>query len=130
MWGQNTEQCKGLSAGDVINVTNVTTNQHHETVLLDSTGLTRVHKVHTFGKRKVRINIIGIKKATKRETHLDAELNQQVHSFVVASGLLAKTFGFKLRGNFKERVLGELPLAVDAVIQGSKINKLSTAENM
>ncbi|XP_041807510.1 uncharacterized protein LOC121616777 isoform X2 [Chelmon rostratus] len=52
MWGEETKQCKGLSVGDVI-------------------------KVQSVGIQNVSIELIGIIKATKKETHLEAVLNQQ-----------------------------------------------------
>lgn len=45
MWGESTNQCKGLSAGDVIKVTNMKINQYFENVSLNSTASTRLHKV-------------------------------------------------------------------------------------
>lgn len=45
MWGEETKQCKGLSVGDVIKVTNVKTNQYYETVSLSSNALTKIQKV-------------------------------------------------------------------------------------
>ncbi|XP_076606840.1 uncharacterized protein LOC143332890 [Chaetodon auriga] len=127
MWGEETKQCKGLSVGDVIKVTNMKINKYYETVSLNSTGFTQIHKVQSTGIQNVSFEIVGIIKATKKETHLEACFNQHVHTFVVASPLLAKAFGFKLEGDYKELFLGELPFSADAVIKGNKIEKIQAA---
>ncbi|XP_045896615.1 uncharacterized protein LOC123963658 [Micropterus dolomieu] len=126
MWGENTKQCKGLSVGDVIKVTNARTNQYHETVSLNSTGFTRIHKVQSAGIQKVRIEILGIVKATKKGTELEVNFNQQMTTLHVSSARLAKAFDLKLDG-FKEILLNKMPLSADAVIQGSKIKEITAA---
>ncbi|XP_070773864.1 uncharacterized protein [Enoplosus armatus] len=127
MWGEVTNQCKELSVGDVIKVTNLKRNQHYDTVSLNSTGFTRIQQVHSVGIQNERIQIEGLIKATKKETHLEAAFNQQVHTFVVASRLLAKAFDFKLEGDFKGRLLDKMPLSADAVIKGNKIIEITAA---
>ncbi|XP_038564793.1 uncharacterized protein LOC119895622 isoform X2 [Micropterus salmoides] len=126
MWGENTKQCKGLSVGDVIKVTNARTNQYHETVSLNSTRFTRIHKVQSAGIQKVRIEILGIVKATKKGTELEVNFNQQMTTLHVSSASLAKAFDLKLDG-FKEILLNKMPLSADAVIQGSKIKEITAA---
>ncbi|XP_044077204.1 uncharacterized protein LOC122887768 isoform X2 [Siniperca chuatsi] len=128
MWDENTNQCKDLAVGDVVKVTNVKTGHYHGTVSLSSTGFTRIHKVHSAGIQNVRLEIIGIIKAIKKETHLEAEFDLQVHTFVVASRLLAEAFGFKLEGDFKQRLLDKIPFSADAVIKGSKITKITAVQ--
>ncbi|XP_070839622.1 uncharacterized protein [Chaetodon trifascialis] len=127
MWGEETKQCKGLSVGDVIKVTDVKINKFHETVSLNSTGFTQIQEVQSIGIQNVSFEIVGIIKATKKETHLEACFNQQVHTFVVASRLLAEAFGLKLEGDYKEMFLGELPFSADAVIKGNRIKKIKAA---
>ena len=78
----------------------------------------------------MRIEIIGIIKAIKKETQLQAEINQQVHTFVVASPLLAKAFGLKLDGDFKQSLLDVMPLSAEAVIKGTRIQRLTAASKM
>lgn len=84
-------------------------------------------QVHSAAVKNVRILIIGITKANKKETHLEAEFNSQVQAFVVASHLLAKAFGVRLEGDFEERLLQKMPLSADAEVQGSEIVKISAA---
>ncbi len=45
MWGEETKQCVGLSAGDIIKVINLKTNKYYEDVSLNSTILTKIQKV-------------------------------------------------------------------------------------
>lgn len=42
MWGENTKQCKGLSVGDVIKVTNMKLNMYYDNVSLNSTAHTEI----------------------------------------------------------------------------------------
>ncbi|XP_049897339.1 uncharacterized protein LOC126388324 isoform X1 [Epinephelus moara] len=130
MWGDATEQCKGLSPGDVIKVSNMKTKKYYDNISLDSTGYTRIDKVQSVGTHNAKIQVMGIIKATKKETHLEAEFNQQVHTLVVASRLLANAFGFDLKGDFKESLLNKMPLSADAEIQGQKITKITAVEEM
>ncbi|XP_078121850.1 uncharacterized protein LOC144527577 [Sander vitreus] len=118
MWGDATEQCNGLSVGDVVKVTNMKIHQFFETTL-NSTVYSRIEKVQSVGTKNVRIEIIGILKANQEETYLEAEFKNQPHMFVVDSPLLAKTFGFKLDEDFEESLLDEIPLSADAEIQGT-----------
>lgn len=84
--------------------------------LLMSISLLQVQSV---GTKNVRIEIIGIIKASQEETYLEAEFNNQPHMFVVDSLLLAKTFNFKLDEDFEESLLDKIPLSADAEIQGT-----------
>lgn len=45
MWGDATEQCKGLSPGDAIKVSNMKTKKYYDNISLDSTVYTRIDKV-------------------------------------------------------------------------------------
>ncbi|TDH05428.1 hypothetical protein EPR50_G00142580 [Perca flavescens] len=118
MWGDAIEQCKGLLVGDVVKVTNMKIHQFFETTL-NSTVYSRIEKVQSVGTKNARIEIIGIIKASQEETYLEAEFNNQPHTFVVDSPLLAKTFGFELDEDFEESLLDKIPLSADAEIQGS-----------
>lgn len=71
-----------------------------------------------------RIEIKAISKANKTCTHVVAEFNQQLQTFVVASQLLAKAFGVKLDENFKQKLVDKLPLSTVAETQGNKIHKI------
>ncbi|XP_037605146.1 uncharacterized protein LOC119476042 [Sebastes umbrosus] len=131
MWDEGaTQQCEGLSVGDVIKVSNLRTNLYCGTTTLNSTGFTKIDTVQSVGIQNVRIEIMGIMKANKKETQLEAEVNQRVHTFVAASRLLAKAFGFKLDGGFKDRLLDKIPLSADAEIQGNQIKKITAALKM
>lgn len=78
------------------------------------------------GIQKVRIEILGIVKATKKGTELEVNFNQQMTTLHVSSASLAKAFDLKLDG-FKEILLNKMPLSADAVIQGSKIKEITAA---
>ncbi|XP_031162584.2 uncharacterized protein LOC116054974 [Sander lucioperca] len=45
MWREATEQCKGLSKGDVVKVTNMKTKEYFGKISLNSTGNTRIEKM-------------------------------------------------------------------------------------
>ncbi|XP_051250902.1 uncharacterized protein LOC127360497 isoform X2 [Dicentrarchus labrax] len=132
MWRDKTEQCKGLSVGDVVKVANVKTSYYFKTVSLNSTGFTRIHKVQSVGVQEMKIEIIGIIKAVKKETHLEAEVefNKEVHTFVVASKLLAKAFNLKLEKDFKQSLLDKIPFSANAEIHGSRIKKITAKINL
>ncbi|XP_074466671.1 uncharacterized protein LOC141752551 [Sebastes fasciatus] len=128
MWDEGaTQQSEGLSVGDVIKVSNLKTNQYFGTTTLNSTVCTKIDTVQSVGIQNVRIEIMGIMKANKKETQLEAQVNQHVHTFVAASRLLAKAFGFKLDGGFRESLLDNIPLSADAEIQGNQIKKITAA---
>uniref|UniRef100_UPI0037E87D32 uncharacterized protein n=1 Tax=Semicossyphus pulcher TaxID=241346 RepID=UPI0037E87D32 len=127
IWGDETQQSKDLTVGDVIKITNIKSHQFHETRSMNSTVFTKIHKVKSAGVHQENIQIIGIIKATKKETQLEAEFNQQVHTLVVASKLLAKEFDIKLDGDFNENLLKKLNLNAEAEIKGNRIKKITAA---
>lgn len=45
MWRDHTKQCKGLSVGDIIKITNMKISKYYENTSLNSTGFTKIHKV-------------------------------------------------------------------------------------
>ncbi|XP_005751283.1 uncharacterized protein LOC102207572 [Pundamilia nyererei] len=124
VWGENTQQCKGLLVGDIVKVTNVKTNYFRGVTSVNSTPFTRIRKVCSASFQTGRIEIKAISKANKTWTHVVAEFNQQLQTFVVASQLLAKAFGVKLDENFKQKLVDKLPLSTVAETQGNKIHKI------
>ncbi|XP_034539521.1 uncharacterized protein LOC117812720 [Notolabrus celidotus] len=130
LWGEETKLCKDLSLRDTVKLTNMRTNDYYGEKTLNSTGFTKVHMVQTLGIQNVKIEIIGIQKATKKETHLEANFNQQLHIFVVASSLLAKELDIKLGGDYQERLLEKLLFIADVEIKGYRIKKLKVAGMM
>ncbi|XP_068587880.1 uncharacterized protein [Cebidichthys violaceus] len=131
MWDEGAVgECRGLSVGDVVKLANMKTHKYYEDVSLNSTASTRIIKVQSVGVQNERIEILGIKKATKKETQLDAEIDHQLHTFVVATRLLAKTVGFKLTGDFKGSLLDKLPFSADAEIRGNEIIKITAASKV
>uniref|UniRef100_UPI003AAFC45E uncharacterized protein n=1 Tax=Centroberyx gerrardi TaxID=166262 RepID=UPI003AAFC45E len=124
LWGDRANQCPA-AVGDSVRVTNVKTNHYMETVSLNSTGLTRVYKVEAAAVQTGTVEIIGIIKASKMETKLEAELDQQLKTLVVASELLAKAFGIKLGGDFEEKLLDKMPLSAEVEIQGNRITAIT-----
>ncbi|XP_029375486.1 uncharacterized protein LOC115054398 [Echeneis naucrates] len=128
LWGNHIQQLRGISDGDVIKVLNVNINRYFDSVSLNSTDHTRIIKSEQAPARNVNMKIIGITTANKTETHLKAEIMGKVETFVVTSTLLAKAFGVKLQGNFKDRLIRIMPLSAAAEIRGSKINKITAAK--
>ncbi|XP_074527647.1 uncharacterized protein LOC141791266 [Halichoeres trimaculatus] len=124
MWGEVTEQCKDLSLGDVVTMTNVRTNHYCGDITLNSSAFTKIYKVKTLGIQEVKIEVIGITKATKRTTHLEAEFNQQVHTFVVGSALLMKELDIKASGGLQDSLVDKVPFTADAEIKGNTIKKI------
>ncbi|XP_071393300.1 gamma-interferon-inducible protein 16-like isoform X2 [Centroberyx affinis] len=124
LWRDQADQCTA-EVGDSVRVTNVKTDHYMETVSLNSTGLTRVYKVQAAAVQTETVEIIGIIKASKKETWLEAELDQELKTLVVESKLLAKTFGIRLEGDFEERLLDKMPFSAEAEIQGNKITAIT-----
>ncbi|KAM6984327.1 uncharacterized protein LKV04_012065 [Tautogolabrus adspersus] len=130
MWGEETKLCKGLSVGDIVKLTNMRTNEYYGEVKLNSTAYTKLQKVKTVGFQNVKIQIMGILKAIKKETRLEAEIHQQVQTFVVASKLLAEELNIKLERDYRERLLDKIPLIADVEIAGNRIKKIKAAKKM
>lgn len=86
-------------------------------------------QVQSVGIQKGRIKIVAVAKVTKRETHLDVEFNQQLHTFVTSTQLLAKAFDVKLEGDFKQSLLSKVSLSAEyeVEIRGNKIHKITAA---
>ncbi|KAK2882269.1 uncharacterized protein [Channa argus] len=125
MWGENTEQSKGLLIGDSVKLLNVKINRYFENISLNSTSFTRLVKVQSTGIRNERIEILGIVKAKRTNTHLEVDLHDRLHTFVVSSKLLAKAFDFKLDADIKKSLLDKMPLSADVQIQGEKIKEIT-----
>ncbi|XP_067465074.1 uncharacterized protein [Thunnus thynnus] len=130
LWGKDTAQLRGISDGDFVRVTNVKTSHYYETVSLNSTDFTRIFKIQSAPIQNVTIEIIGIIKANMMETQLEASFNDQVETFVVSSKHLAKAFGVRLDGDFKNRLIKKNSLYAKVEIQGSKIKTITAAEEM
>ncbi|XP_041658033.1 uncharacterized protein LOC121519256 [Cheilinus undulatus] len=123
MWGEETQQSKGLSVGDVVKLTNMKVNNYYDE--LNSTGSTKTEKVESVGIQSTKMKIIGIQKAIKKETRLEGDVGGEVHTFVVSSKLLAKALGIELDCDYKENLLDKLPFQADVEIKGNKIKKMT-----
>lgn len=79
----------------------------------------------------MKIEIVGIIKAQKRETQLEVKLDQKIQTLMVASKLLAEAFGLSLKEDFQEQLLRALraPMLAEAQIEGNKIKKITGREN-
>ncbi|XP_042287069.1 uncharacterized protein LOC121910104 [Thunnus maccoyii] len=130
LWGKDTAQLRGTSDGDFVRVTNVKTNHYYKTVSLNSTDFTRIFKIQSAPIQNVTIEIIGIIKANMMETQLEASFNDQVETLVVSSKHLAKAFGVRLDGDFKNRLIEKNSLYAKVEIQGSTIIRITAAEEM
>lgn len=73
----------------------------------------------------MKLEIVGIHKYTKKKTHLEVMINEQVRTMIVSSQLLAATFLLTLDSKFKDSLLEVIPLQADAVIQGNEIKKMT-----
>ncbi|XP_042287067.1 uncharacterized protein LOC121910102 [Thunnus maccoyii] len=130
LWGRDTAQLRGTSDGDFVRVTNVKTSHYYETFSLNSTDFTRIYKIKSAAMQNATIEIIGIIKANNMETQLEASVNNQVETLVVASKLLAKVFGVRLEGDLKNRLVQKIPLSAHVDIQGSTIKTITEAKEM
>ncbi|CAK6979984.1 Hypothetical predicted protein [Scomber scombrus] len=96
MWGEDTEQIKDISVGDVVKVTNVKTSHYHSTVSLNSTGFTRILPIERAPVQKARIEIQAIQSTDPTQTFLEAVYNGLIDTFVVSTQLLASEFKLRL----------------------------------
>lgn len=80
--------------------------------------------------QNVRIEIIGITKADRLQTELEAEISGNLQTLVVDSSLLAKVFEVKLNGDLEEKLLHEMPFSAKVEIKGSKINQIRAARRI
>ncbi|XP_030603069.1 uncharacterized protein LOC115792608 [Archocentrus centrarchus] len=131
LWGEDIKQLRGKSHGDVVRVTNVRTSRFHDAVSLNSTTFTRIFQVQSAAVQNVTIKIIGIIKASRTQTELDAQISgREVQTFVVDSSLLADVVGVRLEGDFEDRLLSKMPFSADVEIEGNKINKMNAVNEM
>ncbi|XP_030009147.1 uncharacterized protein LOC115432446 [Sphaeramia orbicularis] len=130
LWGEHIQQLRGKSERDSVRVTNVKTKHYYGTTTLNSTLYTRIVTVQSAPVQNVSIEIVGVIKAGKLKTHLEAELNEEVQTLVVGSKHLAAAFGITLDENFEEKLLERIPLSAKAEIKGSKINAITATENV
>lgn len=86
-------------------------------------------QVYKVGSRNVKIEIVGITKALKRQTQLEVHLDQKVQTLMVASKLLAEAFGLTLGKNFKSQLVSALPMLAEAVIEGNEIKTITPSQN-
>ncbi|XP_078786660.1 uncharacterized protein LOC111948682 isoform X6 [Oryzias latipes] len=125
LWGQDIQQLRDVSVGDLVRVTNVTTNHYHETISLNSTDFTRIFKLQSTSYKDVQIEIIGVKSSGVQQTEVDAGINGQVNTFIVDSAVLAEELGIQQGSDFEERLLEKIPYSAEAEIKGNTILKLS-----
>lgn len=81
-------------------------------------------QVYKVGIRNMKIEIVAIIKAQKRETRMEVKLDQKIQTLMVASKLLAEAFGLSLEEDFQEQLLRALPMVAEAQIEGNKIKKI------
>lgn len=72
----------------------------------------------------LRVLIQGLGKADETQTQLEAQVGDQMKTFVVASKHLAETIGVTLHGEFEKKILENIPLEAEVEIQGRKMNKI------
>ncbi|CAJ1063688.1 uncharacterized protein LOC117812720 [Xyrichtys novacula] len=112
MWAGETKHCGKSSLGDVVELINVRTNTFLKNTTLNSTKFTKVHKVKTLGIQRVKLKICGIVNANKRTTHLEAEYEERLHTFDVATQLLVKELAIKPNQDLTESLLEKLPFVM------------------
>ncbi|XP_037834830.1 uncharacterized protein LOC108251084 isoform X2 [Kryptolebias marmoratus] len=130
LWGEDTAQLRGTSVGDFVRVINVKTRSYNNTMSLNSTDSTRILKVQKAAVQDVTMLVIGIVKAGRTSTELEADISGEVTTFTVSSSLLAKVFGVRLGGDFEDRLLDILPFSAEATIQGNQIQNLEASKEM
>ncbi|XP_023818547.1 uncharacterized protein LOC101161326 isoform X3 [Oryzias latipes] len=124
LWGQDIQQLRDVSVGDLVRVTNVTTNHYHETISLNSTVFTKIFKLQSTSYKDVQIEIIGIKSAGVQQTEVDVWINGEVNTFIVDSAVLAEELGIQQGSDFEERLLEKIPHPAEVDITGNTILKL------
>ncbi|RVE63411.1 hypothetical protein OJAV_G00135770 [Oryzias javanicus] len=124
LWGKDIQHLKSVSVGDTVKVTNVKTNHYYDTVSLNSTDSTRIFKLNSATLQDVQMKIIGIKKAGKLQTELEAVRDEVAQTFSVKSAVLAEALGILQGSDFKKRLLEKIPYSVKAEIKGDMILKL------
>lgn len=82
-------------------------------------------QVDKVGICNVNIEIVGIIKAQKSQTHLEVKLDQKDRPLVVASKLLAEALGLTLGENFQSQLVSAIPVLAEAIIDGIKIKKIT-----
>ncbi|KAM4545153.1 uncharacterized protein PAE49_017854 [Odontesthes bonariensis] len=127
LWGEDTKHLSGISEGDTVRVNNVKTNIFRSTVSLNSADLTSIVKVQSASVQSVSLLIVGITEAGREVTELDADINNQIKTLVVASQMLADVFGVQLDDNFQDTLVEKLPFSGKAEIRGNKIEHLEAA---
>lgn len=93
--------------------------------MLSSSVFSVCVQVDKVGIRNVNIEIVGVIKAQKIQTHLEVKLDQKVQSLVVASKLLAEALHLTLGENFQSQLVSAIPVLAEAKIDGNKIKKIT-----
>lgn len=72
--------------------------------------------------QNISVEVIGVVHSSQKETQLEVEFNKEVASLFIQSRVLAQALGIRLEGDFKERLLDQIPLSAKVEIKGNRIN--------
>ncbi|TDH05402.1 hypothetical protein EPR50_G00142620 [Perca flavescens] len=84
----------------------------------------KTFKVPSAAVQTGRIQIMGIKKSNKTNTHLVVEFNKRKRNVFVTTRLLANAFGLKVEDDFERRLRYQMPLTAEAKLQGKKVTDI------
>ncbi|XP_039632757.1 uncharacterized protein LOC120543671 isoform X2 [Perca fluviatilis] len=84
----------------------------------------KTFKVPSAAVQTGRIQIMGIKKSNKTNTHLVVEFNKRKRNVFVTTRLLANAFGLKVDDDFERRLRYQMPLTAEAKLQGKKVTDI------
>lgn len=122
LWDKDIQQLRDKIVGDIVRVTNVRTSRYYDTTSLNSTFYTRIIKVSGAAVQNISVEVIGVVHSSQKETQLEVEFNKEVASLFIQSRVLAQALGIRLEGDFKERLLDQIPLSAKVEIKGNRIN--------
>ncbi|XP_034746767.1 uncharacterized protein LOC117956033 [Etheostoma cragini] len=71
-----------------------------------------------------RIQIVGIKKSNKTNTHLVVEFNGRKRTVFVRTRILAIAFGLEVDDGFERRLRYQMPLTAEAKLHGKKVTEI------
>ncbi|XP_078122672.1 uncharacterized protein LOC144528097 isoform X7 [Sander vitreus] len=104
------------------------TEEHDSSLKLAASSKT--FKVQSAAVQTARIQIVGIKKSNKTNTHLVVEFNGRTRNVFVTTRLLANTFGLEVDDDFKRRLRYQMPLTAEATLQGKKVTDIKKMDSV
>ncbi|XP_035846722.1 uncharacterized protein LOC118492966 [Sander lucioperca] len=84
----------------------------------------KTFKVLSAAVQTGKIQIMGIKKSNKTNTHLVVEFNKRKRNVFMTTRLLANAFGLKVEDDFERQLRYQMPLTAEAKLQGKKVTDI------